>query len=283
MIDLHTHSTASDGTDQPEELVKKAFELGIEAIALTDHDTLNGLSKAREAALDLGMTFIGGCEISTITDMGEVHILGLWIPNECEILENFLCDLRKRRAQRNERMIQNLQRLGYAVSLEEVNALAQNNPGRPHIAQLLVQKGYAPDRESAFRELLGESGKAYVPKFAPSPAQAVRILQKLGASSFIAHPMLRKWPINWLENFIRDLAHNGMFGVEAWHSAHSKENIRFILEMASRYNLNVSGGSDYHGLQKPDIQLGTGRDNLNIPITVLESLESARKAAGLPC
>lgn len=283
MIDLHTHSTASDGSDSPAELVEKACSKKIEALALTDHDTVNGLAKAREAARDLGLLFIPGCEISTNSEMGEVHILGLWIPEKCDSLVDFLNDIHEKRASRNENMVAKLKALGYNITMDEVLEKAGSNPGRPHIAAILVEKGYAPDNDTAFQELIGETGRAYVPKYAPPPSRAIKILGECGASAVMAHPMLKSWPHAWLEKFIGDLAARGLFGLEAWHSAHSPRDARIVLELAKKFNLNVSGGSDYHGTTKPDIELGMGRGNLNIPMDVFEKLVKGRKSMGLPC
>lgn len=279
LIDLHTHSTASDGTDKPHALMEKAAARNIRTIALTDHDTLAGLGEAGEAAADLGLQFIRGCEISTIADIGEVHILGLWLPEKCEVLENFLEHLRGQRHKRNEAMISRLRAHGFDVTMEEVAAKAKSSVGRPHMAAVLLEKGYVRDRAEAFAKYLGEQGCAFVPKVAPSPLQAVRLLADLGATSVFAHPRLRSWPLPALESLTRNLAKNGLSALEAWHSSHTKEHTKWTIRLAERLGLGLSGGSDYHGLAKPGIQLG---ENSDLRPWIVERLMERRRLEGLP-
>lgn len=281
LIDLHTHSTASDGTDSPAELVKKAADMGLAALALTDHDTLKGLEEAEEAASGTGLEFIRGCELSTSTDQGSIHIVGLWLPRKCNALEEYLQQRRERRDARNREMIGLLRKAGANISMEEVEAIANGTPGRPHIATLLVDKGYARDKTEAFRDWIGETGKAYVPKDSPAPEEAVRLLRSVGASPVIAHPRLRKPPAEWLDGLVGRLRPAGLCALEAWHSAHTPEDEAEVRRLAEKYDLGLSGGSDYHGIPKPDISLGTGKGSLSIGMDVLERLKARRKAAGL--
>lgn len=283
LIDLHTHSTASDGTDTPADLVKKAADLGLAALALTDHDTLKGLEEAEAAAAGAGIEFIRGCELSTSTDQGSLHIVGLWLPRECSLLEDYLRQRRESRDGRNQKMIELLRKEGINISLEDAAALADGTVGRPHIAAVLVEKGYARDKAEAFRDWIGETGKAYVPKDSPAPEEAVRMLRAVGASPIIAHPRLRRPSEEWLERLVVRLKPAGLCGLEAWHSAHDPADEAVIQKLAAKYDLGLSGGSDYHGQPKPDIELGAGKGNLSIGIEVLENLKARRKAAGLPC
>lgn len=282
-IDLHTHSTASDGSDTPSALVQKASDKGLAAIALTDHDTLGGLKEAQEAARDLNIRFIRGCEISTSTPEGSIHMLGLWLPDSCPALEGFLTHLMECRRQRNQKMVKLMQAAGLDITLEEIDAVAGHAPGRPHMAQILVKKGYVQSTEEAFEKWLDHNGRAYVPKLAPRPEQAVRILREHGASAIIAHPLLRPKPPGWLDSLVRNLKKEGLFGLEAWHSAQSAAQSDEIIGLAHKYDLALSGGSDYHGTKKKYIDLGTGMGQLKIGLKVLEDLESRRKAQGLPC
>lgn len=281
LIDLHTHSTASDGSDSPALLVQKAAEAGIAALALTDHDTLAGLEEAAETAAGLGMEFIRGCEISTRTDQGEIHVLGLWVPEKCDRLETFLATLRMARQNRNDMILELLRAAGVKITIEDVAAHAAGAVGRPHIATVLVEKGYAESRQEAFSFWLGRGGKAYVPKPVPPPQEAVKILAEAGASPIIAHPLLRPAPDSWLDSFVASLVPHGLSGLEAWHSAHTRGQAAAILDIARKYGLGVSGGSDYHGANKPGISLGTGRNNLQLGCQVLENLKQRRKKAGL--
>jgi len=282
-IDLHTHSTASDGSDTPAELVQKAARIGLHAIALTDHDTLSGLDDAADAAHDLGIEFIRGCEVSARSDQGSIHILGLWVPANCDSLENFLAHLRNARDRRNGMILKKLQSHGLKITIDEVASHACGTIGRPHIAEVLLEKGYVDNRKEAFDEWLDYNGKAYVPKPAPAPHEAVRILAEAGAAPIVAHPMLRPAPEDWLKAFTASLLPYGLFGLEAWHSSHTVEQSQVILNIAKMFSLGVSGGSDYHGLNKPDISLGKGHGNLHLKREVLENMKKIRKSSGLPC
>lgn len=283
LVDLHTHSTASDGTDTPPALMARAHSLGLAAIALTDHDTLAGLAEAEEAAASLGIGFIRGCEISTRSDAGEQHILGLWVPREAEALENWLAAVRRRRNERNAEMVARLRALGLDVTLDEVRGRASGSVGRPHMAALLVEKGYARDVNEAFREYLGSRGKAFVPKQVPPPEEAVRILREVGATPVLAHPFLNDPAPEAVASLTRRLAACGLGAIEAWHTRHSEADTRQCVELAARLGLGLSGGSDYHGANKPGIQPGTGYGGLRVPVTVLKALQKRRRAEGLPC
>lgn len=281
-IDLHTHSTASDGTDSPGQLMVKAKNAGLEAIALTDHDTLDGLPRAEEAARDLGLVFIRGCEISTTTEQGEIHVLGLWIPHKSEPLDSFLKHLQDMRFSRNAAMTEKLRNLGMDITMEELAAEARGTIGRPHMAKIMLAKGYVSDRSEAFDKYLGINGKAYVPKIAPRPEQAVRMLASLGATAAIAHPLLRPKPAGWLDSLSCELSAAGLGALEAWHSSHSSKQVHEICELAKKYKLGVCGGSDYHGKSKPGLELGMAGENAKVPFSVLENLMEMRKNAGLP-
>lgn len=283
LVDLHTHSTASDGTDSPAALVARAHDAGLAAIALTDHDTLGGLEEGEEAARGLGISFIRGCEISTRSDAGEHHILGLWVPREAAPLENWLEAVRQRRNERNAEMVARLRALGFDISLEEVRARAQGSVGRPHMAALLVEKGYAQDTGEAFRDYLGIKGKAFVPKRVPAPDEAVRVLNEVGATAVLAHPFLNSPAPELVEALTRRLVEHGLDAIEAWHTSHSEAHTRECVDLAARLGLGLSGGSDYHGANKPGIQPGTGYGGLRVPVTVLEALRKRRRARGLRC
>lgn len=283
LVDLHTHSTASDGTDSPAALVARAHDLGLAAIALTDHDTLAGLGEAEQAGRERGLGIIRGCEISTRSEAGEHHILGLWIPARADALDNWLDAVRRRRNERNAEMVARLRALGFDITLEEVRAHASGSVGRPHMAAVLVAKGYARDVAAAFRDYLGADGKAYVPKQVPAPEEAVRVLAGMGATAVLAHPFLNAASPADVEALTRRLAACGLAAIEAWHSGHSEADTRHCVELARRFDLGVTGGSDYHGANKPGIQLGTGHGGLRVPVAVLEALQERRRAGGLPC
>lgn len=283
-VDLHTHSQASDGTDSPADLVRKAAAARLAAVALTDHDTLSGLDEAEDAARDCGIEFVRGCELSTRTEYGEMHILGLWLPRQAEALENRLADVRRKRGQRNARILEKLDELGISVSMEELLHEARGESvGRPHIAALLVKKGVVPDMGAAFRDYLGSGGRAYLPREVLDPEEAVRLMVGLGATVSLAHPCLQPLPRDWLEAFILRLRDSGLSAIEAYHSEHSEADTRACIDLARRFNLALSGGSDYHGTNKARIRLGTGYGGLRVPLAVLEDLKARRRASGLPC
>lgn len=283
-IDLHTHSQASDGTDSPAQLVAGAAAAGLAAVALTDHDTLSGLDEAEAAAQRHGIEFLRGCELSTRTEYGEMHILGLWLPRQADALEQRLADIRHKRDNRNAHILEKLAALGIAISMDELQHEARGESvGRPHIAALLVKKGAVPDMETAFREYLGNGGRAYLPKEVLEPEEAVRLMAGLGATVSLAHPCLKPLPPDWLEAFLLRLKAYGLSAVEAYHSEHSDAAIRTCVDLARRLDLGLSGGSDYHGRNKPRIRLGTGYGGLRVPLDILEDLKARRRQQGLPC
>lgn len=283
-IDLHTHSQASDGTDSPAQLVRNAAAAGLAAVALTDHDTLSGLDEAATAASASGIEFIRGCELSTRTEHGEMHILGLWLPPEAEALERRLADVRHKRDQRNARILDRLADLGIRISMDELLHEARGESvGRPHIAALLVKKNVVPDMQAAFRDYLGSGGRAYLPKEVLDPEEAVRLMARLGATVCLAHPCLQPLPRDWLEAFILRLRDCGLSAIEAYHSEHSDADTRACIDLACRLDLGLSGGSDYHGANKARLRLGSGYGGLRVPLAVLEDLKARRRARGLPC
>lgn len=282
-VDLHTHSTASDGTDTPMAVVSAADAAGLAAVALTDHDTLAGLDEAEAAGRDLGLEVVRGCELSCGTAYGELHILGLWLPRDVRSLESKLTWLRQMRQERNRGMVRRLQELGCDITMEDVLAeTGGESVGRPHIAAALQRKGYVPDRRTAFREYLGQTGKAYLPKTVLTPAESVHMLAELGATVCLAHPMLRPLPVDWLESTLAYLKECGLSCIEAYHSEHSEAQVAACLALARRFDLGVSGGSDYHGKNKPNISIGRGYGGLRVSVHIYEELLRRRTAAGLP-
>lgn len=284
LVDLHTHTSASDGTDSPAQLMANAHAAGLAAVAVTDHDTLSGLEEAAEAGSHLGVELIRGCELSTGTELGEMHILGLWLPHNPAPLLESLTYLRHKRRERNVRIVEKLRDLGLDVSMEEVREAAKGESvGRPHIADVLVRKNYVRDSREAFRIYLGCGGKAYFPKEVLRPEEGVSLLAGLGATVCLAHPLLRKSPSGWLDSFVARLKEHGLTAIEAWHSEHSEADVRTCLALAKRFGLGVCGGSDYHGGNKPGIRLGVGYGGLRVSKAVLEALKARRREAGLPC
>lgn len=282
-VDLHTHSTASDGTDSPELLVQNAKKAGLAAIALTDHDTVEGVAAAKKEATRQGITCIGGCELGSLCPYGEVHILGLWLPNVLGELGDVLTSLRELRHTRNEAIVKKLQELHCAISYDEVLAAAGGTAvGRPHIARVLLNKGIVPSVQAAFEQFLGMNGKAYVPRTTVTPRDAVRLLKAEGATVAIAHPMLLKCPPEWLYSLVGELKEEGLDAIEAYHSKHDQQAVHRCVCLADEYGLALTGGSDYHGTAKPDIALGVGKGGLRVPLFILEKLQALRQSQGLP-
>lgn len=283
-IDLHTHSSASDGTDSPAELSVKAARLGLTAFALTDHDTLAGLSAAESSAKDLGMEFIRGCEISANSELGEIHIIGLWLPHGCDELENMLSSLRDAREKRNILMLEKLAVLGFKIDLEEIrHAAGDGVPGRPHIARILMDKGYVADKREAFEKFIGAGCPAYMPKLTLSPELVVGKLSKMGATVVFAHPLLKIVPGAAIDSLTARLKECGLDALEVWHSAHGQKERAYCRKLAEKLELGMSGGSDYHGENKHGIFMGFAGGKTRVPYDILEKLKQRRKKRGQPC
>lgn len=290
-IDLHLHSTASDGSCSPTEVVELAAQAGITSMALTDHDTTAGLDEAEEAASWHNIEFIRGCELSCPTEFGPVDFLGLWVPVDEPEFEKKLEFLRDARGRRNLAILEKLEELGVPISLDEC-AEAQkdktcaynevplggvcglNTLGRPHIAMELKRKGYVKSLQEAFDRYIGEGKPAYVPKEEFSPQEAVDLLSGAGAVTLVAHPMLIRCPAEWLDDFVAGLIPVGLDGMEAYHSEHSNSGTRRVLDLTARLGLLVGGGSDFHGTSKPGIRIGQGYGKLRVPETILDKLKA---------
>lgn len=282
-IDLHTHSAVSDGTDEPAELVKKAARLGLAAVALTDHDSLAGLDEAGEAARALGIDFVRGVEIAVRDDFGELHLLGLWMPEPSARMREALATLRRQREERNQAMLDALRRNGMPLTMEEVRAVSKGEAlGRPHIARSLVDKGYVASRKEAFDRYIGWSGSAFVPRALVSPKEGIELLRGEGATVALAHPFLsRLMTQERLDDLLSDFRAWGLSALEAYHNAHDARHVRVCTDMAARHKLLLTGGSDYHGDNKDGIALAVGRGNMRVPHWVLSALRDQRKRQGL--
>ncbi|HFC97174.1 MAG TPA: PHP domain-containing protein [Thermosulfurimonas dismutans] len=267
MVDLHTHSTASDGTYRPAELVRLAQGEGLYALALTDHDTVEGLSEALSAAKEAGLRFVPGVEISVrFEGSGHCHILGYFVDPENEVLRRTLSLLQRAREERNAKMVEKLQALGVEITLEEVAARAGGGEiGRPHFAALLVEKGVVRSPEEAFEKYLRKGAPAYVPKARLSPEEAFSAIRAGGGIAVLAHPVHLRLSPEELTRYVARLKELGLSGIEAYYTDHSPEFTALCLELARRFELVPTGGSDFHGRNKPDIKLGRGLGNLRVP------------------
>lgn len=273
-VDLHTHTIASDGTDTPRELVMKAAELKLAAVAITDHDTISGLEEGEQAGKESQIEVIRGCELGVTSEYGEIHLLGLWIPYHNASLRGMFETLLKDRHDRNRLIISKLNKLGYDVTYEEIIAKVSGEAvGRLHIAQHLTEKGYFNETKEAFKSCLGHNGLAYVPKTTLSLKEGIRLLADAGAMVSFAHAMLLRCPKDWLEDTIGKLKDYGLSAIEAYHSEHSQEDERYCVELASQYQLGITGGSDYHGAGKPKVKLGRGRGGVRMTSAMLDVLK----------
>lgn len=282
-IDLHTHSTASDGTDSPAQLVAKAAALKLAAVALTDHDSVDGLDEAEAASLERGIEFIRGCELSAEDAWGEVHLLGLWLPRNIQSLSAELATIRTKRGLRNRIIVEKLCALGAPITYEAVLAEAGGEViGRPHIAQALMRAGHVGSVQEAFARFLRSGSPAYEPKQTISAREGIERMRALGATVALAHPMLLRSPRDQLETRIAALRGYGLDALEAYHSEHSPAGERFCVDMAHRFDMGLCGGSDYHGSTKPSVVLGRGRGGLRVGTAVLDALKARRQASGLP-
>lgn len=282
-IDLHTHSTASDGSYTPEELITAAKNAGLSAIALTDHDTLNGLERAAKTARDVGIEFIPGCELTVTHDGLRFHLVALWLPLNAADIQKTLDEIIGHRNERNHIIIRKLNDLGIDITYEDVLAKAGDGAvGRPHFAAALLEKGYVNSAQDAFDRYLGSTGKAYEPKKVLTAAHALDLLQRHGATPVLAHPYQIGLGKDELAALVLKLKDLGLDALEAFYSEHSPSQTQAFLALAKRLDLGVAGGSDFHGPIKPDIKLGTGRGRLDIPYSVLEDLKKRRLRKGQP-
>ena len=281
MIDLHTHTTESDGSLSPAELVDQACAIELEALAISDHDTLAGHDGALERARGAGLDLIRAIEIGTRhPEPGKprgqsVHVLGYFLTRApFPVFIEWLTKIQAARRDRNTRLAARLRELGLDVRLEEAEALGRNLTGRPHFARVLVRKGYVATVEDAFSLYLDESAKAYVPRVEPSAAEAIDRLREGGALPVVAHPFrLTEGNPQREREMIAAFCDAGLGGLEAWHSDHSAADAARFLALAREFDLAVTGGSDFHGEAKAGVQLGTGRNgNLAVPRAVLDRM-----------
>lgn len=282
-IDLHTHSTASDGSDSPENLVRAAKKGNIATIALTDHDTVAGVEEAMETGKEIGVEVIAGCELGVKTDFGEIHLLGLWLDPKALKLQAIMGELRDFRANRNKIIVEKLRSLGMEITYEEVlEAAGDGSVGRPHIAQVLVNKKYFKSVKKVFENMLCDGGKAYVPKKVLDPIEGVKLLKEEGATVSWAHMCIHRQSTEYLNDMIATLKPHGLDALEAYHSEHGAASTRLVVELAAIHGLALTGGSDYHGAVKPNITLGRGKGGLYVPHSVLDNLKELRRKQGLP-
>ena len=274
MIDLHVHSTASDGSLTPRELVYYAAEKQLSAIALTDHDTVSGLAEAMAASHHAGIELIPGVEMSCVWEGTEIHILGYFADTGSSALQEGLSWFRRMRDERNETILDNLAEDGILLTEEELRA---GDPDtvitRAHFARLLMEKGYVRDRKEAFAGYLAYGGK-YVPtKDELTPERVMQMFYDGKIWPSLAHPIQYHLDEDSLVQLIAELKAMGLRGIEVWHSSQSWQDTARLQTIARLSGLIPTGGSDFHGSSKPDVEIGTGRGNLKIQERVLDAIK----------
>lgn len=267
-VDLHTHSTASDGLYRPHELLRLAHEAGLRVLALTDHDTTNGIVEAAEVARELHIEFIPGIELNTDIGGGEVHVLGYFPEFERSAFQTVLTTLRDAREQRGQRMVEQLNEHGIAISWARVRAIAQGAVGRPHVARALLEAGYVQSIGEAFDTYIGKGGIGYVPRYHLTSVDAVRLIDSANGLPVIAHP-LNLPGLTKLREELPDLCAAGMVGLETYYGPYTPEDERELLALANEYHLIPTGGTDFHGPGIHPTPLG-GR---YVPYEAVESLQ----------
>lgn len=275
-VDLHTHTTASDGSMSPATLVRYAAEKGLTAIAITDHDTLAGVEEAEAEGLKQGIEVIAGLEIS-VDFNPEMHILGYFMNNRHMAIMPVLDDLMKKREARNPKIVAKLRELGMDITLEEVVALAGGKiVGRPHIAEAMIRHGYVGSMGEAFERYLASGRPAFFKKDKLTPAEGVKVILDAGGVPVLAHPVHLGLGWEELDRLLSELAAKGLKGAEAIYVDNTDEQTARLIELCRKHGLIATGGSDFHGSFKPDIDVGTGKGNLRIPYIIVEQLREGK-------
>ena len=273
-VDLHCHSTASDGTFSPTEVVRLAARNDLSALALTDHDTIGGIAEAAGEAKNLGIDFLPGIEISAeYPSPGTMHILGYGVDPQSATLKDLTGQLIAGRGNRNPQIVEKLNELGVAVTMAEWEAQANGGVlGRPQLAAILLRKGYVSSIKQAFDKYIGQGAPAYFDKERLTPARAFEMIRESGGLPVLAHPIqLRTQNDAQLERVVKDLVDLGLAGIEVFHSDHDAVWIEKCTALAERYNLLKTGGSDFHGTNKKDIDLGLVRGR-RVPRVLFDEL-----------
>jgi 3',5'-nucleoside bisphosphate phosphatase len=269
-VDLHTHSTWSDGLLSPTALVGEAASRGVRVLALTDHDTVAGIPEAREAGERLGVEIVPGVELSTsLGTGGEIHLLGYFVDIDDAALLDRLAGYARARADRMERMIARLRRVGAPVDPDRVREIAGHGTvGRPHLGRALVEAGYAADLTDAFDRFIGGGRPAYVPRPRVDPADAIALVRAAGGVPVLAHP----FSVGGVESVLDRLAPAGLAGMEVDYGAYSPDDRETLRRIATRRGLIATGGSDYHG---PDLRAARELGSVPVPLAAVEALRAA--------
>lgn len=282
LIDLHVHSTASDGSLTPTEVVNRAAGLGLTAMALTDHDTVSGIDEALKAAKDLDMEVIPGIEVSCIYKEKEIHILGLYIDHKKPELLSFLKEAYQKRYDRNMEMLAAFNKDGFEITVEDLHC---GNPKtvitRAHFARALLKRGYVSSVDQAFRKYLNPDRPYYRSRELISPEEVLNALQAAGGFPVLAHPLQYKLGWAGTEELVSMLKEHGLCGLECFHSSNNQDESGKLRKLAKKYALAPTGGSDFHGAAKPDIEIGSGRGGLRVSALYLDDIKLSMFMAGI--
>ena len=277
MIDLHTHSTASDGSEGPARVVELAAEVGCTAVALTDHDGFGGLPEAQRAAERLGVELVPGCEVSCDGPGGSVHLLTYFVAGGA--FDDELGAIRTDRERRNAELVARLCALGMPVDAEELAAEAgEGLIGRPHVAAVLVRHGHATSVTDAFDRILGEGRAAYVPRAKLEPGRMIELARSVGGVAVLAHPLTTGLDPSALERYVASLADLGLGGIECLYGRYDAQTRDRLQVLARRRGIAPTGGSDFHGSYKPDLRVGVGKGDLRVPDELLDELKARQPA-----
>ncbi|MFA6308799.1 MAG: PHP domain-containing protein [Clostridia bacterium] len=272
-IDLHTHSNASDGSMSPAEVVIAAKDAGLSAIALTDHDTFEGIEEALAQSKKSGIELMPGVEIS-VAYKTEMHILGYFKESTYKNFNSVLENLKKNRNKRNPKIINKLNEIGFSLTMEDVkNETRGSIIGRPHIAKTILKKGYVKSMDEAFKKYLSEGRPAYFKRDELGVKEGIEEICKAGGMPVLAHPIFLYLNNEELDVLLKNMKAYGLKGIEAYYSENSETDTGNLLRLAVKNNLIVTGGSDFHGTYKPNINIGTGRGNLKIPYEILNAFD----------
>lgn len=275
LIDLHVHSNASDGSLTPSEVADEAIRMGLSSIALTDHDTIDGVPEILDYTKDKELEVVPGIELSCYYNNREIHILGFYVDYTNPGLQKELQYLKDARESRNKKMIELMQKDGIDITMEK---LLHGNPDsvitRAHFARVLVEDGICKNKDIAFKKYIGIGCKYYLPKPQVTCETAMRILTTYSKAAFLAHPLLYHMGYSQIEELLIYLKTLGLKGIEAYHSSNNCYESDKLRSMALKLDLEISGGSDFHGIIKPNIQIGKGRGGMRIPERLLDKIKS---------
>ncbi|MGI6031471.1 MAG: PHP domain-containing protein [Eubacteriales bacterium] len=274
MIDLHVHTSCSDGDRTPEQLIDLCVESGVEVVSITDHDTVSGVDRARKQGIEKGVRVIPGIEMSTVWQQREVHLVGLFVEEKHPQLLEYCRWAGNERDHRGRAMIARLRELGISITSQEEEDSCSS---RARMGMLLIQKGVVSDMRSAFRQYLSREGKAYVDKERIPIENAIGVIHQAGGLAVLAHLSTISTHEDTLRKMVSQLKDRGLDGIECYYSEYSWNFSRFCQRLADELDLAKSGGSDFHGDSKRGLQLGRGYGGLNIPLSALRSLEQRKK------